>query len=89
MSESTKVVFRRTKSGFEENDPAAWNDLAVIKAYDTAVRTKQNDMDEPEDDVSKSTGEVVWKRKVGVEVAVPNNPPVKKNKKRKRKKPGM
>ena len=68
MTESkSKLVFRRSKVGFEANDPAGWDDLAIIKAYDSAVSNTDNIIMEENDDVSE-IGEVVWKRNPGVEV---------------------
>ena len=67
---SKTVVFHRSKIGFEATDPVGWNDLAIIKAYDTAVATdlKMDDFDD-----NPKVGDVVWKRTSGVEVKVTND----------------
>jgi len=81
----SKVVFRRSKIGFEASDPTGWNDLAIIKAYDSAVATDLK-MDDVEAD-SPKVGDVVWKRTSGIEEKKPNESAAapKKAKKRKRK----
>ena len=85
----SKTIFRRSKVGFEASDPSGWNDLAIIKAYDSAIATDLI-MDDFEDD-SPKVGDVVWKRNQGViekqssESAAKATGASKKAKKRKRK----